>query len=365
MTPIPEDFYLRACVMYKDKDTIDKQFTLLQSHDNPSWARSWNNIASQLIAKIDHSGSDLPILKKICATLSISCYPYIKDSQRKRNYANLKLWYKLLCIEEKFPVKYQTFTYKSHTIPFTTRHASNSTEKRPVILMIRGLDSTKEVRYWDETLLLKKGYSIISVDFPGMGENPAAMSIDSNDIFSQLIIHIQNTTEYQDSKFVCWGLGFGGYWAFKLAAKDDNVLGAINQGGPIHYGFKPNIKKILFNFSEIRFLSNMIKVALQKTISVRSFISKLSLLKQDILKDINKPVLYINGNLDKTASIKDSNLLYQHIPNRHLTNYIVNNAGHLAIDALDDHVIPKILIWLEENYDSKPHLKQPLMVNYA
>ncbi len=351
MIPIPEDFYLRAAVMLGDEPLIHSQFNTLTSYENPSWTRTWSNLSNKYISTISHTKGDLPILKRICASLSIACYPCIQDERRQRCYNNLKVWYKLLCIEEGYPVQYRHFTYKGLKIPYTTRFSKSHTSTNITILFIRGLDSTKEARYWDETKLLEKGYNIVSIDFPGMGENPAVMSVNSDQLFSELIRSALKLPELTSSKVICWGLGFGGYWAYKLAADDSNVIAAINQGGPIHFGFKPNIMKIIFNYSEIKFLSNMISTALRRSTSTRKFISKLSLLKQNKLKKICKPVLYINGNQDKTASKKDPKLLSAHIPERYLTSRVINNSGHLAIDALDEKVIPIISNWLDQNID--------------
>jgi len=349
MIPIPEDFHLRASVMLEDETLVNRDFKVLKSFENPQWSLHWLNLSQLYKASAQHTKSaQVQALKKQCAALAISCYPALSDNQRAANYEKLKETYRTLCEQEGYPVQYSTFHHEALNVPFIYREAALTSPKKGIIIIIRGLDSFKEVRYWNENELLANGFHIVSVDFPGMGENPVAMNKNSEEVFKSLINHLNHQLKW-DLPIICWGLGFGGYWAQKMGSMETfKLAGAINQGGPIHYGFKPRISRILFHWSEIQFLSKMIFESLHQKTAVRVFISQLSLLKQGILHQPQCPILYINGDNDKTASTKEIDLL------RHekIQKKLISGAGHLAIDRLDDQVLPEILSWLKVITDS-------------
>lgn len=343
MMAIPEDFKLRASVMMQDRKLINEQFNRLKSFENPSWSKTWFDISEQYRFLAIDSKNPLQNIRRQCAALAISCYPYIQDNQKEQHYQLLKKTYRYLCELEGYPVEYHYFGYQQNDIPYTLRK-STANNRKGIILMIRGLDSFKEVRYWDENPLLDQGYDIVGIDFPGMGENPCAMTVNSEKLFISLLDDIR-LNRGNNVPVIVWGLGFGGYWAQKIASTAPTKLhGAINQGGPIHHGFKPNLKKILFNYSEIKFLSKMIQIALKGKTSTHAFISKLSLAKQNLINKNITPLMYINGDQDKTASNKEFDLLKA---NDLYTQTCIKGAGHLAIDALDNEVIPIIMDWIQ------------------
>lgn len=349
MIPIPEDFHLRASVMLEDDTLVNRDFKVLKSFENPEWSLHWLNRSQQYKASDKHAmAARIQAMKKQCGALAISCYPALNDNQRIANYEKLKETYRTLCELEGHPVQYSNFLHETLDVPFIYREVKPTTPKKGIIIMIRGLDSFKEVRYWNENELLNNGYHIVSVDFPGMGENPVAMSKNSERVFKSLINHLNHQLKW-DLPIICWGLGFGGYWAQKMGSMEMfKLAGAINQGGPIHYGFKPRISRILFHWSEIRFLTKMIFESLHQKTPVREFISQLSLLKQGILHKPQCPILYINGDNDKTASTKEIDLL----KHERIQTKLISGAGHLAIDRLDDQVLPEILSWLKLIVDS-------------
>lgn len=353
MIPIPEDFYQRASVMLGDKELVQTEFSKLHSFQNPAWTITWFTMAEQFSAIAKQTDSELEFIKKQCAALAIACYPALTDSMRQAHYISLKRCYRNLCALEGYKIKYDEFTYDAQTVPYTFRKTHQANVKG-TIFMIRGLDSFKEVRYWSENPLLEQGFNIVGIDFPGMGENPIAMTENSEHVFKALIHDVQS--KYNSGTLtLCWGLGFGGYWAQKLAITHRNLVdGAINQGGPVHYGFKPNVKKLIFNFSEVRFLSSMIQLALNEQESTPKFIKKLSLENNQLLNVPSSPTLYINGDLDKTASVKEFNLL-EKLPQCEAVR--IRGAGHLAIDALDSKVIPKIIDWIQ-SLESQDRIKQ-------
>ncbi|EAT10907.1 alpha/beta hydrolase [Bermanella marisrubri] len=348
MIPLPEDFYIRAQAMLQGDSRILHEARKLRSWQNPNWTQHWHKQANanlELAEKSVLNDDRVSLYKRASALYALACYPYLQELKTDASYRGLKDSYKKRCLAEGYPVKYRSLIFLQYDIPYTFRKGNPRNHKGQCILFIRGLDSYKEVSYWDESHLLSMGYDIAAIDFPGMGENPVPMSLQSNLVFESLCQKILDDQDYSGRSIILWGLGFGGYWATKLL-NTDYVLAAINQGGPIHYSFKPRLKRLLFHFQEIRFLRAMIEHGLQKTTSVKRFISGLSLLNnQDWTKGTAK-LLYVNGGQDKTVSDREARVLEQLLDHDRLETFFIKDAGHLAVDVIDSQVLPAVLRWL-------------------
>ncbi|WP_396588551.1 alpha/beta fold hydrolase [Bermanella sp. R86510] len=338
MQTLPDDFFIRADAMTQQPYQVRRAAHTLKSYTHPQWVETWVRLADE------QASNTVQGLTIKVGFLALACYPRISDAKRESAFISLKRSYKALCELEGASAHYDTFKVENHVVPYYYRKA-NSTSTKPTIIFIRGLDSFKEVRYWDEVSLLNTGYDIVGIDFPGMGENPLAMTEHADDVFITLMNHIQKRFGSQ-TNFIIWGLGFGGYWALKLG-KDSRVKAIINQGGPVHYSFKPRLKRILFHYSEIRFLKTMIAQALHHKQPVKRFIDKLSLKNKNVLSQISCPVLYINGQNDKTVSDREIEILKHEINPKLLQVQLLKNAGHLAIDQFDT-LMPQVVTWLND-----------------
>lgn len=348
MIPLPEDFYIRAQAMLQGDSRLLHEARKLRSWQNPKWISHWEVLAQSNLALADKSvlNDDRVLLyKKASALFAIACYPHLDSDRTNSVYNGLKQSFQKRCIAEGYPVQYRQLTFQKKNIPYTFRKGNLRNSRGECILFIRGLDSYKEVSYWDEISLLSQGYDIAAIDFPGMGENPIAMSANSHLLFESLCEEIMLTQNYAPASLVLWGLGFGGYWATKLLA-EDFTLAAVNQGGPIHYSFKPRLKRLLFHFNEIRFLKAMLQHGLRNTVSVKQFVSELSLLKDQSWNQGNAKLLYINGGQDKTVSDQEVKVLEDLMDSNKLQTLFIEEAGHLAIDVFDSQVLPSALAWL-------------------
>lgn len=348
MIPLPEDFYIRAQAMLQGDSRLLHDARSLRSWQNPKWIAHWNQLAESNLALADKSvlnDDRVSLYKRASSLFAIACYPHLVPNKTDNAYLGLKTSFQKRCLAEGYPVKYRCLDYLHHSIPYTFRKGNPRNHKGQCIVFIRGLDSYKEVSYWDEIGLLSQGYDIAAIDFPGMGENPVAMSPDSHLLFKSLCEEIVCNEAYEPGSIILWGLGFGGYWATKLLC-EDFTLAAINQGGPIHYSFKPQLKRLLFHFNEIRFLRAMLVHGLQNTMSVKHFISQLSLINDQCWKDGTGQLLYINGGQDKTVSDQEVQILKQILTQERLQTLFIKDAGHLAIDVFDSQVLPMTIEWL-------------------
>ncbi|MGH7643169.1 MAG: alpha/beta hydrolase family protein [Candidatus Dormibacteria bacterium] len=108
----------------------------------------------------------------------------------------------------------------------------------PGVVMIPGLDSTKEEFRTTEQLFLERGLATFSVDGPGQGESeydlparpdwevPGAVILDA----------LEQLPELDRERIGIWGVSLGGYYGPRLAAVDQRVRACVAQAGPYNWG---------------------------------------------------------------------------------------------------------------------------------
>ena len=107
----------------------------------------------------------------------------------------------------------------------------------PVMIMIPGLDSTKEELRSTEELFLERGIATFSVDGPGQGEAEYDLAIRGDwEVPGGAIIDYLHTEPTLDpGKIGVWGVSLGGYYAPRVASGDDRVKACIALAGPFDF----------------------------------------------------------------------------------------------------------------------------------
>ena len=107
----------------------------------------------------------------------------------------------------------------------------------PVMIMIPGLDSTKEELRSTEELFLERGIATFSVDGPGQGEAEYGLAIRGDwEVPGGAIIDYLITEPALDpSRIGVWGVSLGGYYAPRVASGDTRVQACIALAGPFTF----------------------------------------------------------------------------------------------------------------------------------
>jgi 2,6-dihydroxypseudooxynicotine hydrolase len=110
----------------------------------------------------------------------------------------------------------------------------------PVMIMIPGLDSTKEELRSTEETFLPRGIATFSVDGPGQGEAEYDLAIrgDWEVPGAAIIDHLATVPSLDPTRVGVWGVSLGGYYAPRVASGDERVKACIALAGP--YDFAEN-----------------------------------------------------------------------------------------------------------------------------
>lgn len=109
----------------------------------------------------------------------------------------------------------------------------------PVVMMLPGLDSTKEELVNTEETFLARGLATFSVDGPGQGEVEFDLPIrgDWSAPAASLFESLSARPDIDSDRLAVWGVSLGGYYSARVAAAlGDRVKACVSLAGPFDFG---------------------------------------------------------------------------------------------------------------------------------
>jgi alpha-beta hydrolase superfamily lysophospholipase len=109
----------------------------------------------------------------------------------------------------------------------------------PVVVLLPGLDSTKEELRSTEDTFLARGLASFSVDGPGQGEAEYDLPIrgDWSGPADVIVRTLEGLPEVDADRIGVWGVSLGGYYAPRVAAElGDRVRACVALAGPYDFG---------------------------------------------------------------------------------------------------------------------------------
>src|SRR5204863_5029956 len=164
----------------------------------------------------------------------------------------------------------------------------------PVVLMIPGLDSTKEEFRSTEETFLDRGLATFSVDGPGQGEAEYDLPIrgDWSAPGLAFLEALAAQPEVDGDRLGIWGVSLGGYYSPRVAAAaGDRIQAAVALAGPYNFGDcwdqLPQLTRDTFRVRS--------QVATED--EARAYASSLDL--TGLAGDITAPLLVVTGQRDR------------------------------------------------------------------
>jgi 2,6-dihydroxypseudooxynicotine hydrolase len=108
----------------------------------------------------------------------------------------------------------------------------------PLVILIPGLDSTKEEFFAWESVFLKRGMATLSLDGPGQGETGFALDIrpDYEVAVSAAIEAVAGRPELDPTRIGAAGVSLGGYYVARSAAFEPRLRAVAGVSGPYDMG---------------------------------------------------------------------------------------------------------------------------------
>jgi dienelactone hydrolase len=111
-------------------------------------------------------------------------------------------------------------------------------ERPPLVVIIAGLDSTKEEFFRNEEVFLRRGMATLSLDGPGQGET--GFELDITRAYERPVAAILDAVAHRDDvdldRVGALGVSMGGYYAPRAAAGEKRIKAVAGVSGPFCFG---------------------------------------------------------------------------------------------------------------------------------
>jgi 2,6-dihydroxypseudooxynicotine hydrolase len=177
-------------------------------------------------------------------------------------------------------------------------------ENPPVVVLIPGLDSSKEGRHSGRAGFLARGMAVLSIDGPGQGEMSLTTHIrpDFEAPIGAAIDYLETRDDVDASRVGILGSSLGGYYAPRAAAYEPRVKACIAVSGPFRWGSRGKEMMTVTREAYVNYLG----AADEDEAEVLG--SRLTL--EAAAPKITCPLLVIAGKQDPLVGWENAQLLY-------------------------------------------------------
>ncbi len=209
----------------------------------------------------------------------------------------------------------------------------------PVVLLLPGLDSTKEEFFHWENVFLVRGMATISMEGPGQGETGYETHIRPD--YENAVRSMLDTLVWRDDldhdRIGAVGVSLGGYYAPRAAAFEPRLKAAVAIGGPFNFGEcwgrLPQITRETFiHHSGARDEAEAEQLAHQLTL-------------EEIAGEISQPLLVVMGQQDRLIPWRHAERLATEAPFGELLLY---PEGNHVCNNIPYKYRPRVADWLWE-----------------
>jgi 2,6-dihydroxypseudooxynicotine hydrolase len=204
----------------------------------------------------------------------------------------------------------------------------------PLVLLLPGLDSTKEEFFEWENVFLRRGLATLSLDGPGQGETGYSTRIrpDYEVAVAAALDHLR-----WEGPVGLAGVSLGGYYAPRAAAFEPRVRAAVGVSGPWNFGEvwdgRPSLTKETFRHHSG---ASSLEEAREKAF-------ELSL--AGVAERIEQPLLVITGRHDRLVLPEETKKIADAAPN---AEWVLFEEGNHVCNNIPYRYRPLAADWLRE-----------------
>jgi 2,6-dihydroxypseudooxynicotine hydrolase len=200
-------------------------------------------------------------------------------------------------------------------------------DKAPLVIMIPGLDSTKEEFFNFEQVFIDRGLATLSLDGPGQGETGFELALrhDYEVAVTAILDSLQGRNDVDLDRVGAAGVSLGGYYAPRAAAFEPRLRAIAGVAGPLNFGEL---------WDELPMLTREAFVYYSRSADEEA--GRQAALRLDldgVARNIEQPALLVTGKLDRLIPWESTKRIADQAPNGTLVvyeegNHVCNNVAY-------------------------------------
>jgi pimeloyl-ACP methyl ester carboxylesterase len=212
-------------------------------------------------------------------------------------------------------------------------------ERPPLVLLIPGLDSTKEEFFNFEQVFLARGLATLSLDGPGQGEAGFALPIrpDYEVAVAAILDVIADRDDVDLDRVGAAGVSLGGYYAPRAAAFEPRLRAVAAVSGPGNFGELWDRLPMLTRESFVHYSrSPDLDTGRERA---------LALDLAGVASRISQPLLVVTGKLDRLIPWESTKRVADEAPN---ASFVLYEEGNHVCNNVAYRYRPLLADWLGE-----------------
>jgi 2,6-dihydroxypseudooxynicotine hydrolase len=213
-------------------------------------------------------------------------------------------------------------------------------ERPPLVLIIPGLDSTKEEFFTLEDVFLRRGMATLSIDGPGQGETGYELPIRHDyEVAATAALDMLDGRDDLDLERVgALGVSLGGYYAPRAAAFEPRIKAVAGISGPFNFGALwdqlPELTRETF--------AHKAHAASEEEARERA----LALDLDGVLEQLDRPTLFVTGRHDRLIPVESTERQAAAAPQGSLV--VLEDGNHVCAN-VPYRSRPLVADWLREH----------------
>lgn len=211
----------------------------------------------------------------------------------------------------------------------------------PVLIVLPGLDSTKETRHSSRAAWMALGFAVMSLDGPGQGESSlwSTARPDYEVAISAAIDWLETRADLDAGRIGLMGASLGGYYAPRAAACDDRIAATIANCGPFDWSECWDVLPVVTREAFVHYSgSGDVDSALAKA---REFTL------EDVIEQLESPLLVVHGSDDPLIPWQQGERIAERASGP--SEFLLVEQGNHGVNNLSYRWVPYAKEWLVAN----------------
>jgi 2,6-dihydroxypseudooxynicotine hydrolase len=217
----------------------------------------------------------------------------------------------------------------------------------PCVLLIGGLESTKEEYYLFENMCLRRGLATFAFDGPGQGELYFQVKLrpDFERYASAVLDVLERRPELDGARLGAVGRSLGGFYAPRAAAQDERLKAVVGWG-------------VFFDMSDFDAMPDGTQAGFAFVTGADSFEAGRRLCQEyldlaDVAERLRVPFYVLQGRHDRVFAPRQLDLVLAGFPNARLEVHLEPDGDHCCHN-MASVVRPRMADWIAAQLGARP-----------